>query len=239
MVSAHIQYFVPDNSLSRAILTNLQQVTLATFSMEGKWLTRSMTFDLELGFFAPIRSCRSMGGLLRRKRCVCCPRLPPSPLFHACVRVHCTLCPGKRIRLLLSTRRLTHNCAQERRANTCTGRQHRRPPRRGNETALRCRIACYSKSIANSDALLVGRCGGARSRERRRISHPPLQLRSCRVPWSPPPPPPFPLAIPRPSVPPPQPPHNTTGEAPYTNRGTCHVGEAPPTNRGIRHVNMP
>ena len=28
------------------------------------------------------------------------------------------------------------------------------------------------------------------------------------------------------------------GEAPRTNRGTCHVGEALLTNRGIRHVNV-
>ena len=186
MIRACIQYFHPDNSLSRAILTNLQQVTLATFSVEGQWLTKSMKMDLELGFFAPNRSWRSIGGLLRRRRCVRCPRLPPSPLFHASVRVHCTLHSGKRIRLLLSTRHLTLNYAQEGRSKTSTGRQDRRPQRRGNETALRKpdRVLCEQHSKQHE--LLAGRCGGARSRERRRISHPPLQHSSCRFPWSPP-----------------------------------------------------
>jgi hypothetical protein len=45
------------------------------------------------------------------------------------------------------------------------------------------RILCEKHGLQH--ALLVGRCGGARSRERRRISQPPLQHRSWRVPCSP------------------------------------------------------
>jgi hypothetical protein len=85
--------------------------------------------------------------------------LPPFAV-HPAVPCSCAcalhLASGKRIHLLLCTRHLTRNYAQESRSNICTGRQHRRPPRRGNETALRSRIAFYAKSMAYSMRCWLG-----------------------------------------------------------------------------------
>ena len=67
---------------------------------------------------------------------------------------------------------------------------------------------------------------------------PPPPASQLEVSLQPLPPPPCPSPLPR---------HccrhvscqiSAMGEAPHTNRGTCHVGEAPPTNRGIRHVDV-
>ena len=157
-----------------------------------------MKIDFELGFFAPTRSWRSICGLLRRRRCVRCPRLPPSPLFHASVRVHCTLHSGKRIRLLLSTRHLTLNYAQEGRSKTSTGRQDRRPQRRGNETALRSRIKCYANSIANGMRCWLGDAAALALASVVASPIPPAALQLQRPLEPAPPPPPYPLATPSP-----------------------------------------
>ena len=154
MISACIQYFHSDNSLSRAILTNLQQVTLATFSVEGQWLTKSMKMDLILGLFAPTRSWRSIGGLLRRKWCVRCPPLPSIPLFHALVRVHCTL-PKVNESVSCYAHGISH-ATMHRKAVQIYALDGNIVGRRGGATRQRCGAGSHSMRKAWLTACAVG-----------------------------------------------------------------------------------